>query len=98
MYTPKGREVLLNTVPTSLSALEPKVKFPPTLPQTQMVKLVVPFEMRNEKLQGVRMQQDTIQIDLEGTGKSALRYFSSGKTAAENRGNFVTHYMNQKAH
>lgn len=68
------------------------------LPQTQMVKLVVPFETRNEKLQAVRMQQDTIQIELEGTGKSTQRYFSSGKSPAENRGNFVSHYIKYKVH
>lgn len=63
-----------------------------------MVRLVVTFEMRNEKLQAVTMQQDTIQIDLEGTGKSTLRYFNSGKPAAENTSNFVTHYIKHKAH
>lgn len=63
----------MNTVPTILSALEPKGQVFLPLPQTQMVKLMVPFEMRNEKLQAVRMQRDTIQIDLEGTGKRTLR-------------------------
>lgn len=59
---------------------------------------MVPFEMRNEKLQAVRMQQDTIQIDLDGTGKSTQRYFSSGKSPAENGGNFVTHCVKDKVH
>lgn len=89
-------EVLLNSVPAILYALEPKVKFfPPPIP---VVKLEVSFEMSNEKLQTVRMQQDTIQIDLEGTGKSTLRYFSSGKAPAEKRGNSVTHYIKCKIH
>lgn len=87
-------EVLLNTVPAVLCTLEPKVKFSP-LP-FQMVKLKVSFEISSEKLQAVRMQQDTIQIELEGTEESALRYFSSGKPPAERRGNFMTHCINYK--
>lgn len=70
---PQGvKEVLLNTVPAVLYALEPKVKvkFFPAPPQ--MVKCENSFEMSNEKLQAVRMQKDTRQTDLRGHRK---KYF-----------------------
>lgn len=54
----KVEEALLNAFPAVHYALKPKVKF--FRPPTQMVKLGVSFEMSNEKLQAVRMQQDTI--------------------------------------
>lgn len=65
-------EVLLNTVPAVLYALEPKVKakFFPAPPQ--MVKCENSFEMSNEKLQAVRTQKDTIQTDLGGHRKKIL--------------------------
>lgn len=59
---------------------------------------MVKLEVSNEKLQAERMQQDIIQIDLEGTGESILRYISSGKSPAEKKSNFVTHYTKYKIH
>lgn len=63
-----------------------------------MIKLEASFEMSNEKLQAVRMQPDTILIDLESTGKSTFRYFSSGKAPAENRCILVACYIKCKIH